>query len=308
MHDIVNRLPPSKPPTISRFAAHIHRPGQLLPGTYIPSPRLESAVQAFLMQHQLPDESPATPRTLLVQGPPGIGKTESTLRAALAMNIAVLLLPPSIFGSKHEGGGTEAVTEALQEAERFSRCYQQPIAAFFDDVDHSTLTVGDNTGHTVNTADVIGHLQNLSGNRRLHVTHAGLPIPLLATANDASRIAPSLFRQMRAKVITHTVEPETKHALARSLFAPATTAEHQFIDKLYRTYAKEPIAFWPALHSDYKAARIQAVMKATGFDPAAVQKALAARRPLDTALITKLAAACRSARPMNFLWANRTSE
>lgn len=305
MTDPLSSLRPTPMPEISPFAGLIRRPGQPLGGTYIASPTLELAVQAFLMQHLLPDESPASPRSMLIQAPPGTGKTEVTLRAALAMGTAVMLLAPSVFSSKHEGGGVEAVTAALHEAERFSRANKMHIAVMFDDIDHSTLSVGDNTGHTVNTADMIGHLQALSSNRALHVTYTGLPIPFLATANAADRIAPSLFRQMRAKVVTHTVDTTTKLELAHKLFAPSGAKERAFIDKLFKAHARESIAFWPALHSDYRAARIQAVLRAKGFDPALVQAELATRRPLDTALITKLAQTCKTARPMNFLWTSK---
>jgi hypothetical protein len=57
-------------------------------------------------------------------------------------------------------------------------------------------------GHTTNVGTMVGHLQSLSSNRSVHVTCRGLPIPLLATANAADKIAPSLFRNMRAKVYT----------------------------------------------------------------------------------------------------------
>lgn len=307
MTDRLSSLRPTPMPDISPFAGLIHRPGQPSAGTYIPSPTLELAVQAFLMQHQLPQESPLTPRSMLIQGPPGTGKTEVTQRAALAMGTAVMLLAPSVFSSKHEGGGVEAVTDALHEAERYSRANNLPIAVMFDDIDHSTLSVGDNTAHTVNTADMIGHLQALSSNRALHVTYTGLPIPFLATANAADRIAPSLFRQMRAKVVTHTVDDNTKLELAHKLFAPSGATERVFIDKLFKRYRQETIAFWPALHSDYRAARIQAVLRAKGFDPTLVQTELAQRRPLDLALINRLAAACRAARPLDFLWTRKSA-
>lgn len=295
-------LKPTNIYNVSAYTALIYKPGQRLAGTYIPSPKLELAVQAFLMQHQLPEESLTTPRSLLVQGVPGTGKTEITIRSALAMGTALMVLAPSVFSSKHEGGGVEAVTEALQEAERYSRANKQPIAVLFDDIDHSTLSVGDNTAHTVNTADMIGHLQNLSGNRNLHTTFAGLPIPFLATANAADRIAPSLFRQMRAKIVTHAVDENTKLELAHRLFKPANKEERIFIDRLFHTYRKEQIAFWPALHSDYKSARIQEVIRAKGFDADSVRQELAAGKPIDTALLTRLAAACRANRPGNFLW------
>lgn len=304
MTDKITTLPPAPIPPVSPYVANIYRPDQQLPGTYIPSPDLELAVQAFLIQHQLPDESPSTPRTLLIQGPPGTGKTEVSLRAALAIGTAVMLLPPSIFSSKHEGGGVEQLTEALQEAERFSHANRTHIAVLLDDVDHSILSIGSggNVGHTVNTADAIGHLQNLSSNRNLHVGYQRLPIPFVATANAASRIAPSLFRQMRARVHTHTADDDAKLELAHRLFAPTTKEERSFIDQLFKKHRKEQIAFWPALFSDYKAARIKALIRSKSFERDAVQQHLARRQPIDTQLLEQLAEACRKARPFDFLW------
>lgn len=300
-------MPPVPQPPMSRFAQYMLEPGRPLPGVYIPAPKAERSIQAFLMQHQLPEESPNTPRCYLFQGPPGVGKTEIMVRSALAMG-ALMMLPPSVFSSKHEGGGVQTVSEALEDLSADSHAKKRPVAILFDDMDHSSLSIDENTSHTTNPQEVIGFLQHLASNRGLYTTFTGLPIPLLATANAADRMAPSLFRHMRAKVFTHSVDDDTKQELAHKLFQPANADERTAIDRLFKAYRKEAIAFWPALASDYRAASIEKVMEEHGPDAAAVRKAMRTKAPLDVALLTTLAVKCRAAKPCNFLWKWRKAD
>ena len=102
---------------MSSYASMIRHQGDAMPGPYVASPALETTVQTFLMQHRLPQESSFTPRLLLIQGMPGTGKTEIASRTVLRCS-SLIQLSPSVFASKHEGGGVLAVTEALGEAER----------------------------------------------------------------------------------------------------------------------------------------------------------------------------------------------
>lgn len=308
MTDKITALQPTVVPQVSRYRALIQLPGTPPPRSYIPSPELEKQVQSFLMMHRMPSFRQSVPRTILIQGPPGSGKTAITLRAGLAMGTAVLVTPPSIFASKHEGGGVEQLTEMLQEAERYSASSKTHIAVLFDDVDHSTLSVaGDNVGHTVNTGTMVGHLQHLSHARDVHVCFDGTCIPFLATSNAADRIAPSLFRDMRAKRVVHVVSESTKQELAHRLFRPIGNDERRLIDKLFNKHRKESIAFWPALRSSYDQERLAQFISSKGHDVEAAERALGIRAHLDEALLFRLAETARKSRPANFLWTSRNS-
>lgn len=307
MSDNVTSMQPMPALHVSPYRQNIFDPRKPLSGFYIPSKGLQLAVQAFLMQHEDPDESPLTPRSMLVQGVPGSGKTEIALRSTLMIGTAIMLIPPSTFSSKTEGGGVEKITEAMQEAERFSHANKLYIAMLFDDIDHSNLSLSENVGRTTNPADVVGHLQSLSTNRNVHVGFSGLPVPLLATANAANKMAPSLWRNQRAKVFTHTLDESTKQELARKYFAPTTHSESTLINSLFRTYRNEEISFWPALHSDYLAKRREHLIELHGFDRAAIRREMAKRPPLDADLLHRLAENCRKSRPFDFLTKLRSS-
>lgn len=301
MSETVTSLKASTMPYVSPFAQNMYLPNQAMDEVYIPSPALELATQAFLFQHQFASESPRTPRFMLIQGDMGTGKTSIAVRASMLMGTAILLLPPSAFASKHEDGGIDKITDAMQELERYSQAHRVHTALLADDIDHSNLSIDENTGKTTNPATIVGHLQAMSNNRKMHVGFTGLPIPILVTANSANKIAASLFRLQRARTYTHVMDEATKQEIARQLFGPATHAESTALARLFKTYRKENVAFWPALASDYRSKRIENAIRKNGFDRANMQKMLDARLPLDIALLTQLAEACRKTRPFDFL-------
>jgi hypothetical protein len=301
MAENVTSMQPMPTLHVSAYRQNIITPQHALGDFYVPSPKLERVIQSFLIAHQLSKESPLTPRSLLLQGDMGTGKTEIALRSALMMGAAVMFLAPSIFSSKLEGGAVEKIVEAMQEAERYSHANRLHIAILFDDIDHSSLSGGENVGRTTNPQDVVGHLQSLSTSRNVHVGFTGLPIPIIATANSASKMTPSLWRNQRAKVVTHTMDDATKHEVARKYLAPISHDESQIVASLFKHFKKEDVAFWPALASDYREQRIAALIDVHGFNHAAIERALEKRLPLNLQLLMLLAETCRKSRPFDFL-------
>lgn len=307
MSDKVTSLQPSQLPPVGQFRHLIRTPNEPMTDHYIPSPDLELAVKSFLWLHRSPSRRLNTPRTMLIQGVPNSGKTFISMHAALTMGTAVAVIPPSTFSSKHEGGGVDALTELLHDLERHSHATKQHVTALFDDIDHSILSIGETgtTGHTVNTADMVGHLQALSQSRMTHTCFDGTAIPFLATSNDASKMAPSLMRLGRAVTFTHEVNDKAKLELARHHFQPQSATEKAFIDKLVKTYIKEQIGFWPALASLYDAKRLASAVAAKGFNVERMEQVLNGYAPLNMTLLSELAEHCRKDRPANFLWTRK---
>src|SRR5205807_2726563 len=97
---------------------------------------------------------------------------------------------------------------------------KQHVVALFEDLDASILAVGENTGHTVNTKEIIGHLQMLADKRDVHVAFDGSCIPWIATTNSVMEVRASMFRDRRADIFTLEVDATTKRKMLDLHFEP----------------------------------------------------------------------------------------
>lgn len=303
MSDTTNRtsIKPVMLPQGLRYRHLIHAPGTPIDTSHVSVPELEAFIQAHLLMLRSIDRANA-PRIALVQSVPGTGKSQTCLYAALMLGTAVARVPPSIFGSKHEGGAVENFTELMHTCERYSAETKQYIAVQIEDIDAGILSISENTGHTVNTKEAIGHIQTVADNKALHVNHDGTAIPIIATANAATEVRASLFRPGRADTYTHVVPTDVKRAIVDEVFRPVSPEEQRILDRLFKAYATEQPAFWKAVHHDYKKHRIGAVIKKHGADMTAVNAELARRVPLDSDLLHELARNRRAARPVDYLF------
>lgn len=301
MTETITSIKPVPQTPLSRNRHYIRTPDQLPTELYVPQPDAELFVQSFLMMHRSDHRNDA-PRTALLQSGPGSGKSLLCLRAALMLGTAVARIPPSVLSSRFEGGAVETLTDILHACEQYSRDTGQYTAVLFEDVDTGALTISENTGHTVNTLDTIGHLQFLADNKHIHVNFDKTTIPFIATANAASEVRASLFRDMRAETYTHVMPEPVKELIAQQIFAPVSPEEQRIVAKLFKAHRTEQPAFWKQLAYDYRRRRIQEVITRYGSDVKAVNAELAIRRPLDGPLLHELAKSRRAARPITFLF------
>lgn len=285
------QLPPTNiGPT--KFIDYFYKPGQQYGMHNVPCVDMTGLVQASVLSVRM---GPAV-RGFVLSGEPGVGKTHLLVNAVTSIpSTAAMLLPNSMFGSKHEGGLVENFEAAMADAVSYSAFFRHHVAIILDDADASELSVGENTGHTTNANSFAGYLQNLLTSPRLHVDFMGKPIPLLFTVNDATKIRPSLFRDDRVTRAELTLDENARDKMIVAAFKPEGFAETRIVEKLIRSFRQQNMSFWAALVKDWKSHQVQAVIREHGPDQAALERLRNKRAPLDGKVLHALAAARRDA-------------
>lgn len=273
-----SHVPPSLPSPA--FTAEVRRPGELLnPGGHIFA-EVEKVVQRHLFALQvLKTGHPKPQRFLVVTGMPGTGKTMSVTDAALRFGNAVIQLSAANVASPNEGGATEVLESYLADAVRHSQIHKEPVAIIADDFDCGIISVGKDTGNTINTGLVVQKLQSLADSEDYR-NYDGSRIALIFTGNDWSNVRSSLFREGRATWYEHVVSPQEMRDFVFHLFTPATASEQRLLEKLVRRYRKESAAFWATVKSSLRHDIIDALLASGVTDPAFIQFELGRPRPL----------------------------
>jgi hypothetical protein len=291
--------PQSLPPTKigpTTYADYFYRPGQTYGTVNMPCIDITEKVQAHVVTLRMP---PAI-RGLALFGEPGIGKSHTLVNAVTSIsNTAAMLLPSSIFGSKHEGGLVQNFKAALDDAVAYSAFYKQFVAVILDDIDASELSISENTGHTTSSHTFAGFLQTLLTSPQLYVDFTGKPLAILFSANDATKIRPSLFRDDRVTRIIMTLDPEVRDQMVYKAFAPQGPKENRIIERLLRAFSDQNMSFWSALVKDWKTYQVQAVIRQHGPDQAALERLRTTRSPLDASVLNALAATRRDSTIQN---------
>lgn len=302
----MNALPPILPPhrpgaSPPAFSTNIRRPGDLLFPDGVTFKGLEQQIRRMLFQSKLPrDIRPRPPRIMIIAGTPGTGKTVAATDASLRANHAVMQIPASSLASENEGGATAAFDAHLADAVRHSEEHQEHVVLCADDLDLGIMSLGSETGHTVNTNLLTQRFQSFAdGDEALNFD--GTRMALLVTGNDWSGVRASLFREGRAFFYEHVPTPEEIAAIAVRLFNPSTPAERHFLDKLAWRYRRESVAFWSAVHTSLRNDVIDGLIAAGVNDPVAIKVELHRPRPIEPAKLFGLARHHARKRRLSFL-------
>lgn len=294
-------LAPAPKVPASPYDCLIRRPGQLLAPDAATIKRVERIVQRFLRLHQLPSRRGRVPRTLVIDGQPGVGKTTMACDSALRLGWNCAIVEPSLLASRFEAGATEVLDGILREAERISLAEQRPCAVILDDADLGIIARDDKTSVTANHRLMLGFMQALSTDPTRYICHGGGPIPLMLTGNDFRPVRTSLLRNARADWFTLALDIGEREQVANALLKPRTPDEVRLVQRVHRRYRNEDSAFWRAVASDLDAAHLDRILDGGGTDIAALDAALEAPRPLNSAELWALAKARARRRTRGFL-------
>lgn len=284
----------------NRFTQSFRRPGEYLCPDGVIFDDLEKTIRRHLFAHVLPSTRKSAERALVIQGAPGVGKTVASCDAALRYGFGVALLSASMLASEHEGGATETLDQFLDEVVAFSKSNRLRMVAVFDDFDLGIARNNPKTGDTINSYLLTQRFQFL-GSTRLPTNFDDTGLPFLFTGNDFTDMRSSLFRDERATWYTHAPTADEKLQIAHFLLRPRTPEERKLVDRLARTYVREPIAFWASLRNDLTRARLDAVIDLELPSIEAAEAELKKRHYLDAALVQRLAKDRLSNRPRSFL-------
>ncbi len=268
-----------------KYSYWIHHPNDPITKRIIPFEQLTQAVERHLRQHAHPATRDLAPRTLIVAGRPGEGKSEGVLAAALRCGWAVAAVPASLFASENEGGATEVLDELLTELNEVADETGKPLALCINDIDQSILSLEEKMGKTINTNLLSERLHFLADNPRLYRSRHGTNLAFFCTLNDATNLRESLFREGRAVWMEHVPSIEDKRNIAWALLAPMTTPERKLVDQLTRRFKHQSVAFWSSLVLELRAATAEGLMRGGVGESEALASVYAGRLPLDPHLV-----------------------
>ncbi len=289
-------------PAPKRKYSHLLRhPGDPLAQRIIPFELLTHAVERHLRQHAHAVSRDTAPRTLIVAGRPGEGKSEGVLAAVLQFGWSVAAVPASMFASENEGGATEVLDELLAELTEIADETGKPVALCINDIDQSILSLEEKMGKTINTNLLSERLHFLADNPRLYRSRHGANLAFFCTLNDATNLRDSLFREGRATWFEHVPTIEDRRNIAWALLAPMTTPERKLVEQLTRRFKHQSVAFWSSLVSELRASAAEGLMGRGVDESEALASAYGAHLPLDPKLVWPAVQKLATPRTRNWL-------
>jgi hypothetical protein len=278
----------------------IRKPGQLL----CPNGLVFTKGEKFMRRHMAKLVGTASQDTAeifaVLDGPPGTGKTVLATDGLLRGGFTVANVRVSLLAGATENAATDALTDLMHKMVAYSHATGARMAAVFDDFHQSIVgTTDPKMGKTVNTGLLVNELQRIADPPRKYRSACGTPITLVFTGNDFSETAPSLFRDMRANRFTHVPTFEEKLHVIYAQLSPRTRDELYLVERLVRTYRREPIAFWTALRTDLLTAHLDDAIPDGPITKQAVDANWPKRLPLNADLVWELAKARASNKLIN---------
>lgn len=224
----------------STHAGYIPAGSYTRPGMYVPK-AMERRVVRHIVRAYTPSLAELRPaRGLVIQGEPGIGKTEGAL-VAISRNRcdAVLVNPSAELSGEAEGAPVAGFKriEAFVAAKTAET--QGVIAVVFDDVD---MVAGreSHTTVTINQSLLLQYWQHLLDGHGM-CSSGGVPVPIIATGNSFSSMRGSAVRGGRCEVFSYALEVDEKIKVVAALFAGG---EEKMVRHLVKAHGDRPIAFF----------------------------------------------------------------
>ncbi|MCL2105792.1 MAG: AAA family ATPase [Oscillospiraceae bacterium] len=243
-------------------------------------------IQLHLIHCTWPHTIPDAPLILGIEGPPGDGKTVNAQEAIKSLGWEYIALSTSDFGSSQEAECSKKLRAKYAEASIFSQHRGKPYVLICDDIDAAIGQWGGLTQYTVNTQFITGELMHLCGkNSPMEVETSKLsidarelikvslndspvsnvttiPVPIIFTGNDFTKLYAPLLRAGRMRKFEWIPDEDERIIIIESIFKPHLSSAECF--QLYhacQSYAKSiqqadasnvaykplPISFFSAL-------------------------------------------------------------
>lgn len=244
-----------------KYADKMYHPGNPIVDRLVPFKRYTMEIRKFLSLNMSQHTQNGVARTVFVHGPPGGGKTEGAIAAALQENFSVMVASASDFASETENGASDVLTDMLKEMEAFSRATGRPVLLLVNDLHLSIMTADDKTGKTVNSGLLADCFMNLADNRHLYRNVDGSNIAFIVTLNDGSKLPESIKREGRALHYEHVPSFEDKKNIAYAILQPQTSAERELVEAVTKRCRHQPVSFWHALKLQIQSKNAERVLR-----------------------------------------------
>ena len=197
------------------------------------------------------------PLILAIQGRPGDGKTEMVTECCVRVGCNTFCMSGAALSGKHEGDARVLLLKLIADARRRAIATERPSVLIIDDIDRSIAALSKNTGHTVNSALLIGALHDLAN--QVHSASDDMPlsrVPVVMTGNDFSTLPETLTRPGRTRFFSWCPTWREKADMALPLFGARNEKERKRLRWLVWRYHRrgQPLAFFVQLAGEYLAA------------------------------------------------------
>lgn len=284
-----------------KYMHRLRHPGDPITQKHYEFRELAMKVRTWLTYQIGTSTRDSAARMLGLQGPPGGGKSEGCMMAALNAGFHVLPLSGGDLAGEVEGASVKALHEILAECVAWSALHKARIVIALDDFDLSTANISEDTAHTVNTQLLIREVMGLADERHRYRNADGCNIGFMITVNDASGMRESLTRAGRVDWYDHVPSAEDKANIAHAILAPQTTAERDLVHALVRKNAKQSVAFWKALYHRMQALHARHIIDGGMPTAAAIDEAYGKRLKLTPAIAWQAAKELRQTRVRSWL-------
>lgn len=158
------------------------------------------------------------PLVLMVQGPPGDGKSFQVRRTLESWGIEVFTRSSATLSGGLESDSVEKFKEVLDKVEDFYSKHADSLAAIvLEDFDLSPAGRQEKSEYTVNSQLLTGFLMNMADGVEVHRLASARRTPVFITGNDFSVLHRPLVRPGRMDVFTWNPTPEERARIIGSI-------------------------------------------------------------------------------------------
>ena len=194
-------------------ATGVPKPNFHIPGVFA------DTIALHIVKNNL-DDRLQPPLMLIIQGPPGEGKSAQTAETCSRLGVDLVVVPGSSLSGVQEKDPVLILRAAYLFASATREVGKRRAAVLIEDLDTSIIATHVGRSYTVNTQLLSGAIMYLCqdpyhfGDRRTE------RVPLLATGNDFTTVAEPLVRHGRAVFFDWTPDLKTKIEVVRTMFTP----------------------------------------------------------------------------------------
>lgn len=239
-------------------------------------------------------------RFLVVQGPPGSGKTSSIEKIVTDAGCHLINIAASSLASPYPGEGLAPIKDAEASARAIAAATGDPVAIKIDDFDLSVATEHPGVQREIGSLLLTNYLQGIADNAEAWPLPGGGTVAFFFTVNDAAdAFRASLFRPGRADLVTHDPGRDEKTLIVATMLGIDATEAETVIDR----HPAQPISWFASLRSRALDDVLDALLQRTGNDWNAIGAALAkAETSIAPADLLRVAASCKGpVTPQNFV-------
>jgi len=241
-------------------------------------------------------------RLAILQGPGGVGKSETTKKVVSDAGYNGTILPASYFAGETANAGAAKLEEVLRGCSAISLATRLPHVFICEDADLSSWVTREHREYTVDSDLITNAWQFACDNREHYLDAQSKPIGFIMIGNDFR----GLRETLRQRAVFFTFNPTWRETAAtfESIVAPRSAYERRKLRALVRRHKTEPLRFFVDVASAAFDRALAGHIGTSGpIDVAAVDRALTAAQDsgLNIPELFRVAKARASERPRNFI-------